>query len=238
MYQYSRSDGLLVGRGVTYKGSLGSFVQVVLITFAWWNMYLSLQQQKQRNGSTTERRQNKRLPDVNKREYMYSSLGQQTEGQYKKRKWETELPTKRNALRKGARLRLRVRGCLDAPRKLPSASREVMFKKRPFIWSSYNSTTHREEEHLGIHSPGVRGLSPSLIIYVYVFLFLESKPNPSTCTIPAAGEKVARGDLGLGPEERVQRLGVRRVLDLRDVVEALDVVPAFGAARLRPKTNR
>ena len=44
MYQYSRSDGLLVGRGVTYKGSLGSFVQVVLITFAWWNMYLSLQQ--------------------------------------------------------------------------------------------------------------------------------------------------------------------------------------------------
>lgn len=47
MYQYSRSDGLFAGLGVTYKGSFGSFVHAVLITFAWWNMYLSLQQNKQ-----------------------------------------------------------------------------------------------------------------------------------------------------------------------------------------------
>lgn len=42
MYQYSRSEGLFVGLGLTYIGLLGFAAQLVLMTLAWWNMYLSL----------------------------------------------------------------------------------------------------------------------------------------------------------------------------------------------------
>lgn len=56
--------------------------------------------------------------------------------------------------------------------------------------------------------------------------------------LPAAGEEVAGGDLGLDSEERVQRLGIRGVFLLCDVVEALDVVTASAARLIRRTTRR
>ena len=45
MYQYSRRDGLFVGLGLTYMGSVVLVAQAVLMRLAWWNMYLSLESQ-------------------------------------------------------------------------------------------------------------------------------------------------------------------------------------------------
>lgn len=46
IYQYSMRDPLFVGVGLTYIGSVELVAQVVLMTFAWWNMYLSLRHVK------------------------------------------------------------------------------------------------------------------------------------------------------------------------------------------------